>query len=148
MGKNGKGTALQKAVNSFLDVIKEKSPNSRVAIVSYSDSSSIDSGSKTAETALVPIKVGENVNPNLTNAVSKLKWDGGTYVENGMEDAVDIFQAVPSDDANYNNKRVTILFTDGVPGGQDYRFTVHVLKPTIKATDIWANYGTNIPLEP
>ena len=121
---NGDGT---EANPGFLATIQKNSPNSRVAIVTYagkdsSGNSTIDTGTKTAKGALIPITEDGGVNPALTDVVARLanQCNGGTWAEYGLENAVKIFQAIPESTAPenvYNNQRVTILFTDGIPGG-------------------------------
>lgn len=128
---NGDGT---EANPGFLATIQKNSPNSRVAIVTYAGMSSwgvitpdstIDTGTKSAEGALVPITENGAVNPELTSVVNRLanRCTGGTWAEYGLENATKIFQAIPeSTDPEdvYNNQRVTILFTDGIPGSGEW----------------------------
>lgn len=136
--KGANVSSLITAVNNFLATVQEKSPDSRVAIVTYADPdtkdgvASIDSGGKTAATAFVPVTSisadgVKTVNSALTSVVNGLanRCDGGTQSSKGLEKAVDIFQAVPDkvngkDNEAYNNSRVTILFTDGVPGNSGW----------------------------
>lgn len=133
-------TALIKAVNDFLKTVQENSSKSRVAIVSYaSDESShggavsVDSGSKSADAgAFVPITQNGAVNSELTSIVKKLvdRCEGGTQSGKGLQQAVNIFSDVKETvkdktvgqevkNPNYNNTRVTILFTDGQPGNNN-----------------------------
>ena len=110
--------ALQTAVNAFLTTIQKSSPTSRVAIVSYASDVTIDSGTKTASGALIPVTADNTVNSALTQIVSDLstRCDGGTQSGMGMQQAVNIFNSVSASDSNYDNTRVTVLFTDGKPG--------------------------------
>lgn len=126
---NGDGT---EANPGFLATIQKNSPNSRVAIVTYagqdsSGNSTIDTGTKTAAGALVPITKNGAVNSELTSVVNGLanRCTGGTWAEYGLENATKIFQAIPESAAEnvYNNQRVTILFTDGIPGGGTWHNT-------------------------
>lgn len=114
--------ALVASVNAFLTTIQESSPDSRVAIVSYSSDATIDSGTKTASGALVAITKNGTVNSDLTAVVNGLsdRCTGGTQSGKGLQQAVNIFNSVKADDANYKNTRVTVLFTDGVPGGSGW----------------------------
>lgn len=123
--------ALQTAVNAFLTTIQKSSPTSRVAIVSYASDVTIDSGTKTASGALIPVTADNTVNSALTQIVSGLstRCDGGTQSGKGMQQAVNIFNSVSVSDSNYDNTRVTVLFTDGKPGnntwsGQDQGYDV------------------------
>lgn len=110
--------ALQTAVNAFLTTIQKSSPDSRVAIVSYASDVTIDSGTKTASGALIPVTADNMVNSALTQIVSDLstRCDGGTQSGKGLQQAVNIFNSVSASDSNYDNTRVTVLFTDGKPG--------------------------------
>lgn len=110
--------ALQTAVNAFLTTIQKSSPDSRVAIVSYASDVTIDSGTKTASGALIPVTADNTVNSALTQIVSDLstRCNGGTQSGKGMQQAVKIFNSVSASDSNYDNTRVTVLFTDGEPG--------------------------------
>ncbi len=123
--------ALQTAVNAFLTTIQKSSPTSRVAIVSYASDVTIDSGTKTASGALIPVTADNTVNSALTQIVSDLstRCNGGTQSGKGMQQAVNIFNSVSVSDSNYDNTRVTVLFTDGKPGnntwsGQDQGYDV------------------------
>lgn len=110
--------ALQTAVNAFLTTIQKSSPTSRVAIVSYASDVTIDSGTKTASGALIPVTADNTVNSALTQIVSGLstRCNGGTQFGKGLQQAVNIFNSVSASDSNYDNTRVTVLFTDGKPG--------------------------------
>lgn len=110
--------ALQTAVNAFLTTIQKSSPDSRVAIVSYASDVTIDSGTKTASGALIPVTADNTVNSALTQIVSDLstRCNGGTQSGKGMQQAVNIFNSVSASDSNYDNTRVTVLFTNGEPG--------------------------------
>lgn len=113
--------ALQESVNAFLTEIQKSSPNSRVAIVTYASDATIDSGTKTAAGALVSVADAADsgkVNSALTAIVTGLsnRCDGGTQSGKGMQQAVNIFNSVATTDENYDNTRVTVLFTDGEPG--------------------------------
>lgn len=147
-------TALIKAVNVFLKTVQENSSKSRVAIVSYaSDESShggavsVDSGSKSADAgAFVPITQNGAVNSELTKIVEELakRCDGGTQSGKGLQQAVKIFSDVKETvedktvgqkvkNPNYNNTRVTILFTDGQPGNNNNGYKCY------KIHDHWAD---------
>lgn len=110
--------ALQTAVNAFLTTIQKSFPTSRVAIVSYASDVTIDSGTKTASGALIPVTADNTVNSALTQIVSGLstRCNGGTQSGKGLQQAVNIFNSVSASDSNYDNTRVTVLFTDGKPG--------------------------------
>lgn len=117
--------ALQTAVNAFLTTIQKSSPDSRVAIVSYASDVTIDSGTKTASGALIPVTADNTVNSALTQIVSGLstRCNGGTQSGMGLQQAVNIFNSVSASDSNYDNTRVTVLFTDGKPGDREWKGT-------------------------
>lgn len=117
--------ALQTAVNAFLTTIQKSSPTSRVAIVSYASDVTIDSGTNTASGALIPVTADNTVNSALTQIVSGLstRCNGGTQSGKGLQQAVNIFNSVSASDSNYDNTRVTVLFTDGKPGDSDWSGT-------------------------
>lgn len=114
--------SLISSVISFLTKVQEMSPESRIAIVTYASDSTIDSGTKTSAGAFVPITKNGVVNSDLTAIVNGLsdRCEDGTKSNLGMKNAVSIFQAVQPSDANYNNTRATILFTDGIPGDRGW----------------------------
>lgn len=124
MGENNKMQSLIDALNGtdttkgFLPTVQEKSPNSRVSIVTYADK-----GASTTDTGLISITKDGGVNSELTNIVSGLsnnKTKGGTYSAEGLERAVKVLQGVPEDAEEYNNKRIVILFTDGIPANGNW----------------------------
>lgn len=110
--------ALVASVNAFLTTIQENSPDSRVAIVSYAGDATIDSNLVSVTDPSDP----KNVNPVLTTVVNGLenRCNGGTQSGKGLQQAVSIFNSVKENDPNYDNTRVTVLFTDGVPGGSGW----------------------------
>lgn len=110
--------ALVASVNAFLTTIQESSPDSRVAIVSYADSATMDSNL----VSVTDPSDSKNVNPVLTTAVNGLenRCNGGTQSGKGLQQAVNIFNSVEKSDPNYDNTRVTVLFTDGKPGDRNW----------------------------
>lgn len=113
--------ALVASVNAFLTTIQESSPDSRVAIVSYAGDATIDSNL----VSVTDSSDSKNVNPVLTTAVNGLenRCNGGTQSGKGLQQAVNIFNSVEKSDPNYDNTRVTVLFTDGKPGDSDWSGT-------------------------
>ena len=117
-GKNNNSkervAALQTAVNAFLTTIQKSSPDSRVAIVSYAGDATIDRNL----VSVTDPSDSKNVNPALTTVVNGLenRCNGGTQSGKGLQQAVNIFNSVSASDSNYDNTRVTVLFTDGEPG--------------------------------
>lgn len=113
--------ALAASVNAFLTTIQESSPDSRVAIVSYAGDATIDSNL----VSVTDPSDSKNVNPVLTTVVNGLenRCNGGTQSGKGLQQAVNIFNSVEKSDPNYDNTRVTVLFTDGKPGDSDWSGT-------------------------
>ena len=101
-------SALKEAANNFVQTVYSKSPQSRVAVVSFNTSSTDHTD------GLVAISSGGGVNSTITNAINGLSATGGTYPHTGLSTANDIFQGDTSTDRN----RVVIMFTDGEPGQQ------------------------------
>lgn len=110
--------ALQTAVNAFLTTIQKSSPDSRVAIVSYAGDATIDRNL----VSVTDPSDSKNVNPALTTVVNGLenRCNGGTQSGKGLQQAVNIFNSVSASDSNYDNTRVTVLFTDGKPGNREW----------------------------
>lgn len=113
--------ALVASVNAFLTTIQKSSPDSRVAIVSYAGDATIDSNL----VSVTDPSDSKNVNPALTTVVNGLedRCNGGTQSGKGLQQAVNIFNSVSASDSNYDNTRVTVLFTDGKPGDSDWKGT-------------------------
>ena len=88
--------------------------------------------------------------PNYENNKDGLVWKHGDEAANhmyGTEPEVTYSYDKPADAfENCTEVEPTISVKGKTPAGQNYKFTVHVLKPTIKATDIWANYDTDVDL--
>lgn len=110
--------ALVASVNAFLTTIQKSSPDSRVAIVSYAGDATIDRNL----VSVTDPSDSKKVNPALTTVVNGLenRCNGGTQSGKGLQQAVNIFNSVSASDSNYDNTRVTVLFTDGVPGGNGW----------------------------
>ena len=117
-------SALKGAVTKFINTVAEKAPDSRIAIVSYSDNSSVLSGSKVAnDGALVTLNAQgkesliQIVDRNLNNP------SGNSNCDMAMLDSLKIFQDANSNENKdktgtmYKDRtRVSILFTAGIPG--------------------------------
>lgn len=115
--------AMQTAVNNFIDGIATRSPGSRIAIVSYADTSDVLSGSKDAsDLALVTVdSEGASILKGLVSGLSSPR--GNSNCDLAMFDALKIFQSANKNEktdqqnTKYNERdRVTILFSAGVPG--------------------------------
>lgn len=120
---NTKITALKSAVNSFIDVIAEDNPTSKIAIVKFAGDKKDTVGNETYKesgytynyTQIVQglTKVDSDGAVALKSSVNALTAGGATSADYGLEKAIDVFGAagqVPKD-----RNRVVIMFTDGEP---------------------------------
>ena len=120
---NTKITALKSAVNSFIDVIAEDNPTSKIAIVKFAGDKKDTVGNDTYKesgytynyTQIVQglTKVDSDGAVALKSSVNALTASGATAADYGLEKAIDVFGAagqVPKD-----RNRVVIMFTDGEP---------------------------------
>lgn len=99
-------SALEEAVNSFIDqVAKESEDNkvaNRIAIVSFNSNSSIEAQLQDTSTA--------NGVQKLKKASAALRAGGDTDPAKGLADANSLLN-------NSSNQKVIVLFTDGYPAG-------------------------------
>lgn len=118
---NTKITALKSAVNSFIDVIAEDNPTSKIAIVKFAGDKSNNIGNETYSndnynnTQIVQNLTEANIDgaASLKAAVNALTASGATRADYGLEKAINVFgdaNKVPTD-----RNRVVIMFTDGEP---------------------------------
>lgn len=120
---NTKITALKSAVNSFIDVIAEDNPTSKIAIVKFAGNKTDSVGNDTYKdgrytynyTQIVQNLTEANTDgaSSLKAAVNALTASGATAADYGLEKAINVFGAennVPKD-----RNRVVIMFTDGEP---------------------------------
>ena len=102
--------SLKDAANHFVHTVSQESPDSKIAVVSFS-------GETTNHTSgLVNVKNGGSVNSTITNAINGLTAEGATHSNKGLGLAKNIFQGDNTTDRN----RVVIMFTDGEPGNQGF----------------------------
>ena len=121
-------TALRNAVAAFINEVADKSPGSRVAIVTYSNGAEVLTGSKRADGgALVTMdSSGKEALLQITNNLTVKGGDSNS--DYALADAVKIFQ-----DENDNNnmdsagqvyaqrQRVAVLFSAGTAGNGAFR---------------------------
>lgn len=150
---NTKITALKSAVNSFIDVIAEDNPTSKIAIVKFAGDKKDTVGNDTYKegrytynyTQIVQNLTEANTDgaASLKAAVNALTASGATAADYGLEKAIDVFGAagqVPKD-----RNRVVIMFTDGEPN-HDNGFDVRVAKAAIDKAKTLKNesYGASV----
>lgn len=121
--------ALKSAVNSFIDIIAEDNPTSKIAIVKFAGDKKDTVGNDTYKegrytynyTQIVQNLTEANTDgaASLKAAVNALTASGATAADYGLEKAINVFGAennVPKD-----RNRVVIMFTDGEPNhGNDF----------------------------
>lgn len=145
---NGLITAINgdATTKGFLETVKEKAADSRVALVSYADAgySTIDSAGGSTTNAFVKLSVDADY-AKLRGAVSGLssRVGGDAYSDEAFEKAAKIFQAVPTSDENYKNPRIVIFFTAGIPGeyGENDGWEYHTSGSGFLAADIYPAYN-------
>lgn len=115
--------ALQNSVNQFIDDTKKNSPDSKIGITAFSSSGYGDHG-KSKE--LMQVGVGDNAN-TLKSFVNKLSAEGGTDPAVGLNKA-----KTELVNANDENPKYVILFTDGKPtgGGSEWNTTAQTSAET------------------
>lgn len=110
--------SLKSAVYSFIDSVNEKSPDSKIAIVKFAGKKTNTIGNDTYMdgrytynySQIVKKLTSASDKTTLKNAINALRPAGATRSDYGMELAKTVI-----DSANDNNKKVVIMFTDGVP---------------------------------
>ena len=114
MREGDKDDQMIEAAKNFVDTVARNSPDSRVAVVGYATNAGILSGTS-PENAFLSVRddLG-TLKTDINSATGQLL--GSTYSNTGLEQAWNIFTAVPEEDSNYNNARVVVMFTDGEPG--------------------------------
>lgn len=116
VGTTTKLAALQNSVNQFIDDTKKNSPDSKIGITAFSSAGYGDHG-KSKE--LMQVGVGDNAN-TLKSFVNNLNAKGGTDPAVGLNKA-----KTELVNANDENPKYVILFTDGKPtgGGSEWNTT-------------------------
>ena len=115
--------ALKNSVYQFIDDTKTNSPNSKIGITAFSSSGYGDHG-KSKE--LMQVGVGDNAN-TLKRFVNNLNAKGGTDPAVGLNKA-----KTELVNANDENPKYVILFTDGKPtgGGSEWNTTAQTSAET------------------
>ena len=131
--------ALKSAVNSFIDNVSTKSPDSSIAIVKFSGEKTDRVGNDTYRSGYYTYNYSQIVS-NLTavggtgastlkTAVSALRPAGATAADYGMQHA----QTIVNGAKDNGRKKVVIMFTDGEPNHQS-GFDSDVANDAIKAS--------------
>ena len=139
--------ALKTAVNSFIDSVSEKSPESQIAIVKFSGDKSERIGNDTYRDGRYTYNYSQIVkdltpassSTDLKNAIKGLKPAGATAADYGMQHA----QTIIADAANDGRKKVVIMFTDGEPNHQN-GFDINVADAAISASQAIKAAGATV----
>lgn len=123
VGTTTKLAALKNSVYQFIDDTKKNSPNSKIGITAFSSAGYGDHG-KSKE--LMQVGVGDNAN-TLKSFVKNLNAKGGTDPAVGLNKA-----KTELVNANDENPKYVILFTDGKPtgGGSEWNTTAQTSAET------------------
>lgn len=121
---SNKLAGLQQAAKAFVTNIKEKSPDSRISIVTFDSDSEIKSYNKK-----YMLRVGDSLDVINNTWIGKLSAGGATRSDRGLEDAKNVFESDVSKwasvEQNDNRKRMVVFLTGGVPtSGSTYSPTV------------------------
>jgi Mg-chelatase subunit ChlD len=143
---HSKMVALQAAAKDFVDSVAAKSPDSKIAVVSFASKSKDTWGNPTEQGEVSKntglLSVGSDTD-SIKEAIDGLKAEGGTRSDLGLEMARGIFD----DDDDYkpdDRDRVVIMFTDGVPTNNS-SFENDVAASAInQAAVLKGNYGESI----
>ena len=112
MGTNGM-TALVNAADTFIDTLKDASPDSQVAVV-YFNGTQGSNTDKTKTMSFTQLKTEENVT-SIKNFLSTNKSPSdGTPMGDALKKAKSLL-----DTDNTGNKQYVLFFTDGLPGHRD-----------------------------
>lgn len=126
VGTTTKLAALQNSVNQFIDDTKKNSPDSKIGITAFSSAGYGDHG-KSKE--LMQVGVGDNAN-TLKSFVNNLNAKGGTDPAVGLNKA-----KTELVNANDENPKYVILFTDGEPTGEGNSWDTDAQKSAEKSAE-------------
>lgn len=137
---NSKLDMLKEAANDFIATVKEKSPESQIAIVKFAGDKRNTVGDETyrsgnTETGFANYSqivknlttVDDAGKTELQNAISSLRPSGATHSDFGMQHAQAIIAADNSD-----RQKVVVMFTDGEPTSTN-GFEIDVANSAISA---------------
>lgn len=136
-----KMAALQNAAKAFVSNVEQKNPDSRISIVSFSGSASIeDSNEKYL------LRVGDS-KATIDSWIDELDADGATNTADGLKKAKEVFSSSEKwADVNQTDgrKKMVVFLTDGVPTTySDYSDTV-ASNAVTHASDIKRDYEADI----
>lgn len=123
--------SLKTAVNSFIDSVADKSPDSQIALVKFAGKKSDKGGNDTYReggytynyTQVVRGLTAASDSQRLKKAVDALRPAGATRADYGMELAKNIISS--NGMADNGRKKTVIMFTDGEPtNNRDFEYKV------------------------
>lgn len=127
--------SLKSAANSFVNTVKENSPDSRIGVVSFSSNGTIDTNLNNKSL----LRVGNGASyDEIIRAINALSSDGYTRSDLGFTKAKELydipskFQAVNN---NSNRDKIIIFFTDGVPTNNSTSFNSNVANAAISTAN-------------
>lgn len=136
-----KMAALQNAAKAFVSNVEQKNPDSRISIVSFSGSASIENSNEK-----YLLRVGDS-KATIDSWIDNLSAYGATNTADGFEKAKDVFSSSEkwaSVNQTDGRKKMVVFLTDGVPTTHsDYSDTV-ASKAVTYASDIKREYEADI----
>ena len=134
MGKKGM-TALVNAANTFIDTLKDASPDSKVAVVYFNGTQGEDTNT-TKAMSFTQLNTDQNIKSIKDFLTANKNPSGGTPMGDALTKAKSLL-----DTDNTGNQKYVLFFTDGLPGhSSDDAFNCMVANSAVNyATDIKAN---------
>lgn len=134
MGKKGM-TALVNAANTFIDTLKDASPDSKVAVVYFNGTQGEDTNT-TKAMSFTQLNTDQNIKSIKDFLTANKNPSGGTPMGDALKKAKSLL-----DTDNTGNQKYVLFFTDGLPGhSSDDAFNCMVANSAVNyATDIKAN---------
>lgn len=134
MGTKGM-TALVKAADTFIDTLKDASPNSQVAVVYFNGTQGEDTNT-TKAMSFTQLNTDQKVESIKNFLTTYKKPSGGTPMGDALKKAKSLL-----DTDNSGNQKYVLFFTDGLPGhSSDDAFNCMVANSAVNyATDIKVN---------
>lgn len=136
-----KMAALQNAAKAFVSNVEQKNPDSRISIVSFSGSASIEDSNKK-----YLLRVGDS-KATINSWIDELDANGATNTADGLKKAKEVFSSSEKwADVNQTDgrKKMVVFLTDGVPTTHsDYSDTV-ASNAVTHASDIKREYEADI----
>ena len=134
MGTKGM-TALVKAADTFIDTLKDASPDSQVAVVYFNGTQGEDTNT-TKAMSFTQLNTDQKVESIKNFLTTYKKPSGGTPMGDALKKAKSLL-----DTDNSGNQKYVLFFTDGLPGhSSDDAFNCMVANSAVNyATDIKVN---------